>query len=170
MEQTEYSALMKNLIRLTAIAMLVLFAFVTKAQQPPNFKAEEAAGIVTYDSEKVIKKLKIEEEEVKKSITTAIGEYNMEMYELADAHGATFQELDDDFNRQVQIAMQRRDRSQMDGVKSKIRETIPPIREQAMQHENVLNASMKSTLDEKQYNKWLKYQKSQKPSNNLTGG
>jgi hypothetical protein len=70
----------------------------------------------------------------------------------------------DEFDKNVQIAMQRRDRSQMDGVKAKIKQVIPPIRKQVVAEEKVLNDAMAMLLTEKQNVKWLKYQ-SQKKGN-----
>jgi hypothetical protein len=54
------------------------------------------------------------------------------MFDLSIEHASTFQELEDEFDRNVQIAMQRRDRSQMNGVKAKIQQVIPPIRMQVL--------------------------------------
>jgi hypothetical protein len=84
--------------------------------------------------------------------------------ELSIEHASTFQELEDEFDRNVQIAMQRRDRSQMDGVKAKIQQLIPPIRKQILAEEKILNEIWQWYLTEKQNNKWLKYQ-SQKKGN-----
>ena len=133
------------------------------AQQPPNFKSEEAAGIYTYDIDKVIKKLKIEDAETQQSIYAPVHAFNASMDQLSVTHAQTFNDLDAKFSSQVKIAMQRRDRSVMDGVKTEIKQTIPPIRKEVMMHEAQLNTSMESVLDEKQYKKWLSYQKSQRP-------
>ena len=57
----------------------------------------------------------------------------------------------------------------MDGVKAEIKKTIPPIRQEVMKHEKPLNTLMESVLDEKQFNKWLNYQKSSKPSTPMAG-
>jgi hypothetical protein len=62
--------------------------------------------------------------------------------ELSIEHASTFQELEDEFDRNVQIAMQRRDRSQMNGVKAKIQQVIPPIRNAGIAEEKVLNDAM----------------------------
>ena len=161
---------MKTILKISLLSTFFFFSLETKAQQPLDFNAEDAAGIFTYDEEKVIKKLKVEDKDIKQTITNSIGEYNLQMYQLSDKYAATFSELDAYFDRQIKVAMQQRDRSQMDGVKSRIRETIPPIRQEVLVHEKELNASMESALDEKQYSKWLKYQKSQKPSNPSIGG
>jgi hypothetical protein len=155
--------------RIATIFLLFLNIFELHAQQPPDFEAEKAAGIFTYDIDKVIQKLKIKDKDIKQSISSAIHEYNAKMYQLSIDHAATFSELDAYFDRQVKLAMQYRDKSQMDGVKADIQKTIPPIRREVMKHEQVLNALMESVLDEKQLKKWLNYQKSSKPSTPLAG-
>jgi len=142
---------MKNKIKLLLSSAAILLTIIVTAQQPPNFDAKKAAGLVTYESEKVIKKLKISDEDTKKSIVLALETFNMEIYELSDEHSNQLQELDEYFDRQIKVAMQRRDRSQMDGVKTQIGETIPPIRQQVATHEEVLNTAMKAELDSKQY-------------------
>ncbi|MEL6560822.1 MAG: hypothetical protein AAFQ94_21690 [Bacteroidota bacterium] len=161
---------MKNSIKFILMLVVLSSALTTVALQIPDFDAEEVAGIVTYDTEKVIKKLKVEDGQVKQSIAKSIGEYNMEMYQLSDAHAATFQELNADFERQVQAAIRNRDRSMMDGFKAKVRETIPPIKKEVIAYENELNEVMQSVLDKKQFEKWLKYQKNQKPSSTTMMG
>jgi hypothetical protein len=85
------------------------------------------------------------------------------MYELSILHTATFQKLEADFDKNVQIAMRNRDRSQMNGVKAEIQRIIPPIRMQVLDEEKLLNAAMAGFLTEKQNKKWLKYQEGKKP-------
>ena len=89
-------------------------------QQPPNFKSEEAAGIYTYDIDKVIKKLKIEDAETQQSIYAPVHAFNASMDQLSVTHAQTFNDLDAKFSSQVKIAMQRRDRSVMDGVRRRL--------------------------------------------------
>ncbi|MEM7552223.1 MAG: hypothetical protein AAF363_21240 [Bacteroidota bacterium] len=132
--------------------------------QPPDFDAEKAAGIVIYDYEKVVKKLKVKDETKAKDIAQAIYEYNIKMDEMVMENGVTLQNLEDEFQRNVQIAIQNRDRSKMNGVKNEIQQTIPPIRMKTNQEQEKLDEAMKSILDEKQFDKWVKYQKSQRSS------
>jgi len=156
---------MNNKMRFIIIwGVLLSGAINAIAQQPPDFSAKKAAGLITYNPETVLRKLKIENEQTIKAVITALEQYNMQIYQLSDTHNATLQELDEYFSRQVKIAMQRRERSQMDGVKLKISETIPPIRQEVNKHEIDLNEAMKSTLEAKQFNKWLKYQDNKKPN------
>ena len=98
------------------------------SMSPPDFNAEKAAGIYQYDIEKVIKKLKIIDDSAKVKISESLIDYNNKMYELSALHSATFQKLEADFDRNVQIAMRNRDRNQMNGVKAEIQRIIPPIR------------------------------------------
>ena len=129
---------------------------------PPDFDAEKAAGIFQYDIEKVIKKLKIIDDSTKSKVTESLNHYNSKMYELSILHAATFQKLEADFDRNVQIAMRNRDRNQMNGVKAEIQRIIPPIRLQVQNEEKFLNNAMADFLTVKQNKKWLRYQNGKK--------
>ena len=142
------------------ILLAVFFGLTTltiEAQQPPNFNALERTGIEKYDLEKVNIKLKVTEEELKDQITNHIQVYNQEMDNLLLLHSNTLKELEREFDRNVQIAMKNRDRSQMEGVKDKIEKIIPPIRLEVQKHKDVLNEGMKLLLTDKQYKKWLRF-------------
>jgi hypothetical protein len=151
-------------IQILLVAILGLCVSELHAQVPPDFNAKKAAGLITYELDEVITKLKIKELDSQIEIGKALKVYNTKVDELVFANAATFQQLEDEFDRNVQIAMQRRDRSQMDGVKAKIQQLIPPIRKQILAEEQVLNEMMAGILTEKQNKKWLKYQ-SQKKGN-----
>ena len=151
---------LKILILLAAILGLCISEI--NAQQPPDFNAETAAGLFEYDVEEVIEKLKIADDTTMQTVTKALNTYNSKIFDLSMEHASTFKALEDEFDKNVQIAMQRRDRSQMNGVKAKIQQVIPPIRMQVGAEENVLNEAMIILLTEKQNDKWLKYQKRKK--------
>jgi hypothetical protein len=128
-----------------------------RAQQPPEFNAFEKAGIEKYDSEKVVKKLKISDEPIRKKVIKHIQIFNQEMDNLLLLHSDTLKDLENEFDRNVRIAMQNRDRSQMDGVKSKIEKIILPIRLEVQKYKKQLDIELNKILKEKQYKKWLKY-------------
>jgi hypothetical protein len=146
------------------ILMSNLYAQMPGNISPPDFKAEKAAGIFEYDIEKVINKLKIIDDSTKIKVSESLSDYNSKMYNLLIQHTTIFIELEADFDRNLKIAMRNRDRNQMDGVKAKIQQIIPPIRLKVYNEENVLNDKMANLLTEKQYKKWLRYQKGKKPS------
>ena len=150
---------------------IVLFISNISAQyrggQIPDFDAEKAAGIFQYESKKVFKKLKVDDKEAKQKVIDALNEYNQKMTQLSFDHAETFKNLENSFDANIKLAIQRRDRGQMDGVKAEIKRTIPPIRRQVQAEEQVLNDAMAATLTEEQYFIWLKYQKKKKPSTEL---
>lgn len=157
---------MKLNIKILLVAIIGFCFSELNAQQPPNFNAIKSAGIIKYDSKKVIKKLKISEDSIKMEITKHIHACNIEMDNLLLLHSNTLEDLDEEFDRNVKIAFQNRDRNQMNGVKAKIKQIIPPIRYEVYEHGKVLNEAMAELLSEKQNKKWLIYQKRIKPSNN----
>lgn len=139
-----------------------LFAQLPGMMSPPDFDAEKAAGITKYDIKKVLKKLKIEDQSTEESVISLLTVYNTEMEEISMNHATTFRELDAAFDQNIQVAMQRRDQSVMNGFKNQLQEILPPIRQEVMEKENQLNETLKDVLTEKQNEKWLKYQKQQK--------
>lgn len=124
---------------------------------PPDFNAIETAGLIKYDSDKVIRKLKILEDSVKRLVSKHIQTFNQEMDNLLLIHGNSLEDLEKEFDKNVKIAIQNRDRSQMEGVKDKIEKIIPPIRLEVQKHKDVLNEGMKLLLTDKQYKKWLRF-------------
>jgi hypothetical protein len=112
----------------------------------------------------VIKKLKIIDDSTKAKVSESLNHYNSKMYELSILHAATFQKLEADFDRNLQIAIRNRDRNQMNGVKAEIQRIIPPIRMQVQDEEKLLNDVMANYLNEKTYKKWLRYQERMKSS------
>lgn len=136
----------------------VFFGNTSFAQMsPPDFNAIETAGLIKYDSDKVIRKFKILEDSVKRFVSKHIQTYNQEMDNLLLIHGNSLEDLEKEFDKNVKIAIQNRDRSQMNGVKAKIEKIIPPIRLEAQKHKDVLNEDMQVLLTEKKYKKWLRY-------------
>jgi LytS/YehU family sensor histidine kinase len=153
---------LSTIILSLGILMSNLYAQMPGNMTPPDFNAEKAAGIFQYDIEKVIKKLKIIDDYTKSKVTESLNHYNSKMYELSILHAATFQKLEADFDRNVQIAMRNRDRNQMNGVKAEIQRIIPPIRLQVQNEEKFLNNAMADFLTVKQNKKWLRYQNGKK--------
>jgi hypothetical protein len=149
-----------NLTSRIATIFLLFFNIIDlQAQQPPDFNAQKAAGIFEYDIEEVIKKLKIRDEITKNKISRSLIAYNKKMLELSTVHITTFMELENEYNHNIKIAMQKKDRSQMDDVKAKIKKVLPPIRKQVVAEEKILNDALAMVLSQKQNDKWLKYQK-----------
>ena len=132
---------------------------------PPDFNAIEVAGLTKYDSDKVLKKLKITDDSIKSKVIQKINSYNIEIDSLLLLHAGTLENLEKEFDINVKIAFQNRDPGQMDGVKAKIKQIIPPIRFEMYEFEKVLNEGIAQILTEKENKKWIKYQERKKLSN-----
>ncbi len=149
--------LMRAPIQIVLLVLFCINVFSIEAQQPPTFDAINKAGIIKYKPKKVIKKLKILEDSIKEQIMAHVQVYNKEMDRLLLLYSDSLKDLQNEFDTNVKIAIQNRDRSQMDGVKSKIEQVIPPIRYKVQKHKKVLNEHLAELLTEKQYKKWLRY-------------
>jgi hypothetical protein len=145
--------------RIATVFISLLNILNLQAQQPPDFNAQKAAGIFEYDIEEVIKKLNITDEIAKQMISESLKIYNNKMFDLSIEHEQTFKELENEYDHNIKIAMQKKDRSQMDDVKAKIKRVLPPIRKQVVAEEKILNDALAMVLSQKQNDKWLKYQK-----------
>ena len=147
------------------LSFFTVFGSTLLAQTNPGvflnreFNPEEIAGIIKHDAQKVIKKLKITKESTTKEIVKQLQDYNAKMDELLVIHSKTLEDLKIEFSKNIQIAIQNRDRTQMSEVRNMLKEIIPPIRQKADEYKKVLNKSLESILSEKQNKKWLKYQK-----------
>ena len=82
---------------------------------------------------------------------------------IASRHAQIFVKRNQDFNKSVQAAMSRRDPSQMDGFKARTREILPPIAQEVQIKEQDLTSELQAVLDDSQYDKWLKYQRRNRP-------
>ena len=82
-----------------------------------EFNPEEIAGIIKHDAQKVIKKLKITKESTTKEIVKQLQDYNAKMDELLVIHSKTLEDLKIEFSKNIQIAIQNRDRTQMSEVR-----------------------------------------------------
>ena len=58
-------------------------------------------------------------------------------------HAEIFEERNEDFDQSVQVAMSRRDPSQMEGFKARTREILPPIAQEVQTKEQDLTGEYK---------------------------
>ncbi len=137
--------------------------FPERPQTRPDFDAEKAAGIHYYDVQKLQRRLKLKEGQLE-PLTQLVDAFNREMDEIVSQHAKTFQKLNQDFNKSVQAAMRARDPSKMEGFKARTREILPPIAQDVQTKEQDLTDELRDVLDKPQFDKWLKYQRRNRPS------
>jgi hypothetical protein len=151
-----------QLVQLTTTLFLFQFLVQAQAQTPPDFDAEKAVGIHYYEVENLQRRLKLEEAQLA-PVTQILDTFNREMDEIALQYAEIFKERNQDFDKSVQVAMSRRDPSQMEGFKARTREILPPIAQEVQTKEQDLTGELQEVLDDSQYDKWLKYQRRNRP-------
>ena len=127
------------------------------------------AGIISYDFDEVIKKLKIKKTPTKNIVSKAITTHNNKINELKTFNYETFNNVKSFLTKKRNEAKLSRDFTIMREARMKANEMLAPIRNKVISQKNILNATLKKELSEKQFKKWLKYQqgklKELKPKN-----
>lgn len=127
-----------------------------------EFKASEVAGILNYDASEVIKKVKIKDNALQLHVKKAIVNYNTEINKIALLNKANFDTLNVYVNALIKFRANNRGK-ESNGIRNNsrelIREKINPVRVEVQKVEKKLNKELELLLDEKQFNKWFKYQK-----------
>lgn len=134
-------------------------------EKPKAFNASKAAGIFYYDVKKVLKKLKVKDNTLKTSISKYLIEYNKKVQNVALLNSKKFLALNEVMkNNRLSQNGERANINDENKIKNiarkQMRAVIGPVKKEIKTYEYDLNINMEANLSEKQFNKWLKYQKS----------
>lgn len=124
----------------------------------PTMNPENMAGILIYDTDEVVKKLKIKKAPKKAIVNQAIARHNNKVNELKVFNFETFNKVKKYLNKKREEVKLSRDFSIMKEARMNANEMLAPIRTKVMQQQNLLNTTLEKELSEKEYKKWLKYQ------------
>jgi hypothetical protein len=135
----------------------------TQTQQKapePNFEVEKYLGIVVYDIEKAAKKagIKLSSEEGKlffKTLTT----YNKDVKGMTRINSFLLRSTKEMVENFQKISMKSGDFSQQPEVLKKMNQNLEPLSNTLKEEDKKLDATIKTMLSEKQYKKWIKYNK-----------
>lgn len=150
--------------------------------ETPKFEASKMAGIFNYDSQDVVKLLKLKKDkELLLKVRKAIIDYNSKVDEIALLNSDNFDTLNvfmnsiiksfrlernSDFENRRQGGNQGQMETDGDNPLKKARmltmEKLKPAIHAVREAEKHLNMELESLLNKKQYSKWLKYQKKRK--------
>lgn len=119
---------------------------------------QNMAGIIMYDSKKVVKKLKIKEAPLKTAVTQAISKYNNKINEIKTFNNEAFNDVNKFLTHKRSEAMQTGDFSAMKESRMQANKMLAPIRKKVVSQKNILNTTLEKELSEKQYTSWIKYQ------------
>ena len=145
----------------------------------PKFKAENFAGILKYDAENIFKKISIKDNNIKKDFNKPLNVYNKKIDEIIFLNTPKLEKIEREVNLQRENAMASKDRQAMMIVMEEARIKLTPIKKEVIEANKNLNLELSKILSEKQYKKWLKYQKKKEKSlkpktqmspNNKSGG
>ncbi len=179
---------MKHLLKLTILPTLLILSTLAysqmgsrrgqhqqgqgqgqQANQPIEAKMniKNIAGVNTLDEEEIIKKLKIAKKD-KPVVIAAIDRYNNKMREIRIFNFDTFNEAEKYLKKKKEEAMQSRDPYVMKDTKIRLDEILAPVKEKVKEQRRLLTAFFKKNLSEKQFEKWVKYQKKLHSKNKST--
>jgi len=142
----------------------------SSAMKTMPIKPENMAGILMYDTDEVIKKLKIKESSKQVLIEDIIDTYNNSISEVKAFNNQLFDEVKIYLDNARNEAKINNDKFLMKEASHNAKEMLKPVQEKVKEHHEVLNFAMKNILTDKQFSKWNKYQKKKhaelKPSSN----
>ncbi|NQW37136.1 MAG: hypothetical protein HQ471_09040 [Flavobacteriales bacterium] len=125
-----------------------------------RFSPEKMTQIVFYDTEEITKKIKLKDKGKKAQVSLAFEDFNDKMTEIKafDSESLTFAKIY--WEKKTKEAQQSGDRFILQEAQVRVKEMLAPLRKKITAQNILLDATLKKTLSEKQYDKWLKYQKS----------
>ncbi|APZ45699.1 hypothetical protein BW723_05025 [Polaribacter reichenbachii] len=126
----------------------------------PDFKIERYLGIVVYDIEKAAKKsgVKLSSDQGKK-FSSILTTYNKEIKDIRRINSFTLKstkEMIDNYQKKVASSG---DFSGQTKVRLEMANNLKPISDTLRKEDRALDTTMKTLLSEKQYKKWIKYNK-----------
>jgi hypothetical protein len=126
----------------------------------PDFPIEKYLGIVNYNIEKTAKKtgVKLSSKEGKE-FSSILTKYNKDIKDIKRINSFLLKSTKDMVDNFQKKSMSTGDFSNQKKIGEKMTENLKPISEILKQEDKKLLNSIKNLLTEKQYKKWIKYNK-----------
>ena len=165
---------MKNFILL----IILLFAFTAQAQYgngssrqrqnqmpqteqkapEPDFNVERYIGIVNYDIEKAAKKSSVKLSSTEgQEFSRVLTKYNKDIKDITRINTFVLRSTKDMVENYQKTVMKTGDNSSQKKVMTTMSENLKPISEILKKEDRELDKTIKALLSEKQYKKWIKY-------------
>jgi uncharacterized protein YoxC len=126
----------------------------------PNFEVEKYLGIVVYDIEKAAKKSSIKlTSEAGKLFSKTLTAYNKDVKGITRINSFLLRSTKEMVENFQKISMKSGDFSQQPEVVKKMNDNLEPISNTLKEEDKKLDSTMKRLLSEKQYRKWIKFNK-----------
>ncbi|WP_397444876.1 hypothetical protein [Polaribacter sp. R77954] len=126
----------------------------------PNYQVEKYLGIVVYDIEKAMKKSGVKtSSDVGKQFSSTLKKYNSKIRDIRRINSFTLKstkEMVENFQVTVQKTGDYSDKTKIDKI---MVDNLKPISETLKTEDIALDKKIRSLLSDKQYKKWIKYNK-----------
>lgn len=134
-----------------------MFQMHEKAPEP-NFEIEKYLGIVVYDIEKAAKKSKVKLSSKEGILfSKTLKEYNKDVKDITRINSFLLRSTKENVENYQKNAAKTGDFSNRNEVVKTMNETLEPINNTLKIEDKKLDAALKSILSEKQYKKWIVY-------------
>lgn len=133
----------------------------TKEKAPePNFEIEKYLGIIVYDIEKTAKKssIKLKSEEGKQ-FSKILTKYNKDIKDITRINSFLLRSTKEMVDNYQKKAIKSGDFSKQVEVQKKLSKNLKPLNETLIDEDKKLDKTIKTLLSEKQYKKWIRYNK-----------
>lgn len=130
-------------------------------QKAPKVNPELMAGIILYDADEAIKKMKLKTAPLKFSTKKAISLYNDKIHEIKTFNYITFNDIKSIVSKTFNKVQLTKDYRSMEELRMRVKEMIDPVKEKVEEQNSILNETLEKNLSAKQYKSWIKFQKSE---------
>ena len=126
----------------------------------PKFEVKKYLGIVIYDIKKVAKKssIKLSSKEGKE-FSKVLTKYNKDLRDITRINSFLLRSTKEMVENYQKNAMKSGDFSKQVQIQKKMNERLKPIGNTLKEEDKKLDKTMIALLSEKQYKKWIKYNK-----------
>lgn len=126
----------------------------------PKFDPAKYVGIFKYDFEKVAKKISLKpSSDLGTKVKVIFAKYHKGVNDIERLNTFTLSEYKSTIEATQREAAKTQDYSKFQEVKKQMDEAFKPMIEALKKEEKKLDEQLKSALSEKQFKKWMKYQK-----------
>ncbi len=129
----------------------------------PRFNSKKISGINKFNEKKILKLLKIvKNDSVAPKIKASFLTYNVAMDSISIANKEVFRDADNMAKSAMQRVQRSKNREVFNNEMKLVFDKLKPIKKKVKLFSETLNESLAGLLTEKQYQKWVKYQKTKK--------
>ncbi len=131
-----------------------------------KFSAEKIAGLIEYDEDEIIKKVKVKDKNTQNKIKNFVRNYNRQVLDLKLKYYKDLTDTDRYIQQKRKEAMLQKDFELMRQTRMEAREKLSPVRKESSQIQKELHENISSLLSIKQLKRWHKYIKQKNKTKN----